>query len=57
MFNDLVLDVASSVPDAIKLIATLADVVDEPVFIDISSKYNDCRQWINTMIKIKPWKF
>ncbi|XP_063895450.1 uncharacterized protein LOC110380322 [Helicoverpa armigera] len=36
IFNETVLDVASSMPDAIKLLATLADVVDEPAFIDIS---------------------
>ncbi|CAH1634658.1 unnamed protein product [Spodoptera littoralis] len=36
VLNDTVLDVASSVPDAIKLLATLADVVDEPAFIEIS---------------------
>ncbi|KAH9638488.1 hypothetical protein HF086_016813 [Spodoptera exigua] len=37
IFNDTVLDVASSVPDAIKLLATLANVVDEPAFIEISN--------------------
>lgn len=39
MFEDEVLDVAASVPDAIKLMATLADVADDPTFIEITSKY------------------
>lgn len=37
VLNDTVLDVASSVPDAIKLLATLADVVDDPAFKEISN--------------------
>ncbi|XP_075981913.1 lipid droplet defective isoform X2 [Anticarsia gemmatalis] len=36
ILNESTLDVASSVPDALKLLATLADVVDEPAFVEIS---------------------
>lgn len=39
ILNESTLDVAASVPDALKLLATLADVVDEPTFVEISSKY------------------
>ncbi|KAJ8721111.1 hypothetical protein PYW08_006576 [Mythimna loreyi] len=36
VFEESVLDVIGAVPDAIKLVATLADVVDQPAFINIS---------------------
>ncbi|CAH4000203.1 unnamed protein product [Pieris brassicae] len=34
--NESIVGVAGSIPDAIKLIATLADVADEPTFLDIT---------------------
>ncbi|CAB3232753.1 unnamed protein product [Arctia plantaginis] len=34
--NESTLEVASSVPDALKLVSTLADTVDEPTFVKIS---------------------
>ncbi|KAJ2941105.1 hypothetical protein O0L34_g10339 [Tuta absoluta] len=36
LYNETVLDVAATVPDALKLLSKLADIVDEPTFIDIS---------------------
>ncbi|XP_072945673.1 uncharacterized protein ldd [Epargyreus clarus] len=34
--NDTVLDVAGMLPDALKLLATVAEVADNPLFVDIS---------------------
>ncbi|CAF4764109.1 unnamed protein product [Pieris macdunnoughi] len=34
--NESIVEVAGSIPDALKLIATLADVADEPTFLDIT---------------------
>ncbi|XP_030023361.2 uncharacterized protein LOC115442462 [Manduca sexta] len=36
IMNETVMDVASSVPDALKLLSTLADVADEPTFLDFT---------------------
>ncbi|XP_073954372.1 uncharacterized protein [Choristoneura fumiferana] len=36
LYNDSVLNVAATVPDALKLLATLADIVDEPTFVSIT---------------------
>lgn len=36
ILNETTLDVAASVPDALKLLATITEVVDEPTFLEIS---------------------
>lgn len=38
LFNETVLDLATTMPDAVKLLATVANVADDPTFIDFSSK-------------------
>ncbi|KAM3956338.1 LOW QUALITY PROTEIN: lipid droplet defective [Aphomia sociella] len=38
IYNETVLDVAGSVPDALKLLSTLADIADQPTFIKITKK-------------------
>ncbi|XP_060806371.1 uncharacterized protein LOC106140036 isoform X2 [Amyelois transitella] len=36
IYNETVLDVAGTTPDALKLLSTLTDIVDQPTFVDIS---------------------
>ncbi|CAH0591712.1 unnamed protein product [Chrysodeixis includens] len=53
IMNETVLDVASSVPDAVKLLATLADVVDEPSFIYITKNGLRVRDLFASPSKVK----
>ncbi|CAK1542445.1 unnamed protein product [Leptosia nina] len=36
IYNESVIEVAGSIPDALKLLATIADVADEPTFLEIT---------------------
>ncbi|KAJ0172474.1 hypothetical protein K1T71_011613 [Dendrolimus kikuchii] len=61
--NDTVLEVASSMPNALKLLATMSDIVDEPTFVEFSKnglKVEDLfknptkvRKYLVTHLKIK----
>ncbi|XP_047998297.1 retinal-specific phospholipid-transporting ATPase ABCA4-like [Leguminivora glycinivorella] len=53
IYNDSVLNVAATVPDALKLLATLADIVDEPTFVSITKHGLRVRDLFNSPGRVR----
>ncbi|XP_063366023.1 uncharacterized protein LOC134654508 [Cydia amplana] len=53
LYNDSVLNVAATVPDALKLLATLADIVDEPTFVSITKHGLKVRDLFNSPVRVR----
>ncbi|XP_026316399.1 retinal-specific ATP-binding cassette transporter-like [Hyposmocoma kahamanoa] len=64
IYNETVLDVATTVPSALKLVSKLADVVDEPTFIEFSknglqvqdlfSNPSKTKRYVYTQLELSP---
>lgn len=54
LHNETILEVAGMVPDGLQLLATLADVLDNPTMVDISSKLSLKRRCFKRSVAM--WK-